>query len=695
MKRMRSFVGPAWLGISAALTGMLMLGILGSGLLAQGSVPEGRVVLSQAQQALEEGDPARAATILEVLSGSELADHAELLRARFFEQAGDLDAAMLATRAALDYDPPSEVAASAQHQLGMLKLKGGDLLGAYRAFRSGWETTRDPDRAADLALEAARAFEARGLPGDAVGLYRQVWKTWPRSDPGVVAWARDRELTEGTGAQPPSPEAFLGHAEQLLSMTRCDEALAIYEGLLGDATVDDKLRRAAARGRADCLFHTRRYPEARDAYREIVLRRPDDHDAAIQLARAHGRSGDSQLAIEKLSGITRRANESTRARARYLVALLLEDAEPETAARLFRLVEKNRRSPLLVQRARWRLAWRDIRAGRHRAAARRLKPLSRGQIWDVEVQRARYWLARSRMEQGDPRGRAGLQKLAKGMPLSFYGLLAAEQLDAEAELDRALLPEREQVTDPSPERARMLFDAGFNEPAREEVESWVRGNELSREERVAAAGLLHGLGDHARAVRVVIDGFGGTFEQGIDPAWRDAWVLAWPRPFGSGVIEATDEFEFDPALVYAIMREESTYRPAIRSRANARGLMQIVPPTADRIAATLGVADFDVASLYTPVVNVRFGTFYLDKLVRRFGGSRPLAIAAYNAGPDKVERWQKRNGELPLDMFVESVPYGETRRYLRRVLRSQHMYRLLYPQAESDAGARISDAAAP
>ena len=692
---MRKFSEVLWLRIPAAFAGILVLGLLGSDPLARGSVPEGRAVLARAQRALAAGKPAEAAAALEALLGGKLADHAELLRARFLEQSGDLDGAFAATRSALRYDPPSEVAAGAQHRLGLLSLRRDDLLGAYRAFRSGWETTRDPGRAAGLALEAANAFEERGLPGDAVGLYRQVWQKWPRSAEGRAALLRDRELTSGTGAEPPAPDALLDHAGELISIRRCAEALEIYEGLLENPKLGEDLRRAAERGRADCFFRTRRYSEATRAYAQVVARYPDDDAAAIQLARAHARNGNSQLAIEKLSEITRHADERTRARARYLVALLLEDDEPETAARLFRLVEKNRRSPELVRRAQWRLAWRDVRKGRHRAAERRLRALARGSIWDVEVQRARYWLARSRIELDEKPGNAALAELAEQIPLSYYGLLAAERLDIHPEIERSLLPERQRVMDPSRERARLLLDAGFETPAREEGESWVRRAGISREERVSAAGLLHGLGDHAYAVRVVVDGFGATFEQGVDPAWRDAWVLAWPRPFGPGVIDATDEFAFDPSMVYAIMREESSYRPGVRSRADARGLMQIVPQTADQIASKLGISDFDAASLYTPAVNLRFGTFYLDQLIARFGGSRPLAIAAYNAGPEVVERWRNRNGELPLDLFVEGVPYGETRRYLRRVLRSRQMYRLLYPQAASAGADRATGPSRP
>ena len=79
-----------------------------------------------------------------------------------------------------------------------------------------------------------------------------------------------------------------------------------------------------------------------------------------------------------------------------------------------------------------------------------------------------------------------------------------------------------------------------------------------------------------------------------------------------------------------------------------------------------------------PAINIRFGTYYLNHLLHLFDGSRPLAIAAYNAGPDTVSEWRSRDGQLAQDAFVESISYGETRRYLRRVLRSYHVYQLLY-----------------
>jgi soluble lytic murein transglycosylase len=153
------------------------------------------------------------------------------------------------------------------------------------------------------------------------------------------------------------------------------------------------------------------------------------------------------------------------------------------------------------------------------------------------------------------------------------------------------------------------------------------------------------------------------------------------------------EFDFDVSLVYAIMREESTYRETVSSSAGALGLMQIIPPTGNRIARDLGVDGFEPEILLTAATNIRFGTYYLKHLMDHFKGSMPLAIASYNAGPEAVSGWIERDGERPDDVFVDSVPYSETRRYLRRVLRSYHMYRVLYAEPAQPAAASEAQSA--
>jgi soluble lytic murein transglycosylase len=126
------------------------------------------------------------------------------------------------------------------------------------------------------------------------------------------------------------------------------------------------------------------------------------------------------------------------------------------------------------------------------------------------------------------------------------------------------------------------------------------------------------------------------------------------------------------------MREESRYRPDAVSVAGAVGLLQLMPDTAARLAPEVGVVGFTAGALVDPAVNLKLGAHYLDALVRRFDGRLSAAVASYNAGPEVVSQWLA-GPPRPDEEWVESIPYGETRGYVKRVLRSLHVYRSLYP----------------
>ncbi len=659
----------------AALLPTLLLGAV-----PVSGAPDPAAILRKASDTFEAGDAQAALLALRPLEAGPLADHVALLRARWLRHAGELEAAEEAAEQALEHDPPSEVRSLVYLELAATYLQLSQLSDAYRAQREAWRASRSGKRSADLALEFAKIFESRSLPGDARRLYDEIWQTWPRAEASAVAFERGRFLSEATGAPEPTAKALSTYADALRAAYRCKPALPVYARVL-EHKLDGRARRSAQRGRADCLFQLRRYSEAEQGYRALVAERADDIDAAIRAARSLARAGQSEAAVKELSAIARRADRGGRARAQYLTAILVGRDDPVSAKRLLRRVEKQRSARGLSRAARWRLAWGELQADEFETAIKRLRPLTRGPLSDIEVQRARYWLAVAQLETDEDRGEENLRELAESLPLSYYGLLAAERLGVAPDLERSFVGDRPGGSTYRPaRRARWLLEGGFPELARDELESWLRSKRLERDARIRAAELLHELGDYFRGVRTVIDGFGGALEQGIDPEWSEAWKLAWPRPFDPTVRSATKEFEFDAALVWAVMREESTYRPDIASPAGAIGLMQIIPPTGDQIASYLGIDRFETDRLREPSTNIRFGTFYLKRLVGRFQGSEPLAIAAYNAGPDVVTEWVRRDGPSAHDFFVESVPYSETRRYLRRVIRSQRVYQLLYDE---------------
>lgn len=149
-----------------------------------------------------------------------------------------------------------------------------------------------------------------------------------------------------------------------------------------------------------------------------------------------------------------------------------------------------------------------------------------------------------------------------------------------------------------------------------------------------------------------------------------------PRAYAADVEAAARKYGLDPNLLFAVMRVESIFNRRIVSYAGAVGLMQIMPRTGYRIAQKLGRPEFEVTDLLDPKLNVEFSAWYLASLLERFDGNLPLAIASYNGGPHNVRLWMRANNpEMPLDTFLERIPFSQTHRYVQRVLTHYAAYR--------------------
>jgi soluble lytic murein transglycosylase len=652
---------------------------------ADRSEPELLGDLKAAASAREQGLYSAAAKRLRALESSELAAGVGLLRARLLRADGELDAAAHAAEAAAATIPPAELRAHLYAELAGIYIERGELESADQAQRAAWDATRNLDYASKLVFELAQAYDTRGRAPQAFELYTRVWKSYPTTAASDAAFARAQALAVSLKAPPPESQALLARADKLRDAFRCEAALAHYEMVLARPETSAAERPRLERARADCLFDRRRYREAATAYDAIAARDKQDFEVRMQSARALARVGDRAASIAAFQKLERVRDPAVVAKARSLLAVVVFDKEPARAHSLMLKVERQTADADLAAQARWQLAWEDVKSGEWARALPRLDKLAEQPASDIEVQRARYWRAVARAQSPKPQvksaGESQLGDLARDVPLSYYGMLASDRVGA-PQIERSLAGPRVSSDEPPAlRRARLFADGGFPEIAGDEIESFVDESRLGRDLRVSAARLLERAGDSHRGLRLVEDTFGATLDQGIDPSWREAWELAWPRAYGEWVSGAAHEFGFDPALVWAIMREESAYRPEVSSPAGALGLMQLIPPTASRVAGELGIAGFVPERLYDPETSIRLGTYYLRSLVDRFDGSRPLAIASYNAGPEAVDRWLDKDGATPNDVFVESVSYAETRRYLRRVLRSYRMYQLLYGDA--------------
>jgi soluble lytic murein transglycosylase-like protein len=165
----------------------------------------------------------------------------------------------------------------------------------------------------------------------------------------------------------------------------------------------------------------------------------------------------------------------------------------------------------------------------------------------------------------------------------------------------------------------------------------------------------------------------------------------YPRAYEDLIQGASRAHGVSPALIFAVVRQESSFRTDALSPAGARGLLQIMPRTARRIAERLAET-VDLKLLDDPAFSARYGAWYFQQLLEKYRGQVPLAIAAYNAGPRAVSRWLDARGSLPLDAFLEEIPFTETRRYVRKVIASARAYAQIlggkpgyYAQAHLDA----------
>jgi soluble lytic murein transglycosylase len=168
------------------------------------------------------------------------------------------------------------------------------------------------------------------------------------------------------------------------------------------------------------------------------------------------------------------------------------------------------------------------------------------------------------------------------------------------------------------------------------------------------------------------------------PSWYAHRVPGWyarqlyPLKYAPDIRAAAARNSLDPALVAAIIYQESGFRAHIASRRGAIGLMQVLPSTAQEIARRSGGATFVTDDLRTPRINILYGCYYLRYLLDHFGGSRVEAVAAYNAGAANVDRWAARAARSGAAFEVSDIPFSETRRYVNRVARLTEIYHRTY-----------------
>jgi soluble lytic murein transglycosylase len=181
--------------------------------------------------------------------------------------------------------------------------------------------------------------------------------------------------------------------------------------------------------------------------------------------------------------------------------------------------------------------------------------------------------------------------------------------------------------------------------------------------------------DAFRLLNGLVEGLSPAEVRGLPRAF---WTMLYPRLFWQEIVQQAQSTALNPYLIMSIIRQESAFNPTAVSRAGARGLMQLMPATAQELVTRLRLSPVTTERLYDPQLSITLGTRYFAGLLQRSQGNVVMALAGYNAGPGRAARWREQWPDLSMDEFIEHIPLDETRTYVKLILRNLMLYERLY-----------------
>jgi len=316
-----------------------------------------------------------------------------------------------------------------------------------------------------------------------------------------------------------------------------------------------------------------------------------------------------------------------------------------------------------------------------------------------QTERYQYFLARAQWELGQTeQALTQWERLVRERPFSFYMLLAQDRLMKLAP-ERAQnarnagmndtgrspfeVPYQAELDVPGFARAMELMALGQMDEAGAELKALNLSKDIEPQLLWARASFEAAAGDIKASQRIIRDRFRGWPRFWPAGTWEGAWKLAFPRPYLEIVRREASRSGVAVSLAYAVMREESLFDHQAVSAADAHGLMQLIVPTAQTAAKELGIS-VNARALQRPEINIAVGCQVLKGLLKKFPRQPLLAIAGYNAGPGRPTRWVKERPDMDLDVWVETIPFAETRTYVKHVLASWAAYVWLYDRSDAD-----------
>jgi soluble lytic murein transglycosylase len=657
----------------------------------------------------------------------ELAEYALFLLADYhYSKARYTEAEALYQRITRRY-PKSTLAARSAFRRAQALLGSYSYLQAAEAFDKFLQENPRSELAPAAGLGLGQALTAEARLEEAVQAYRKVWVNYPGNSNDQEVEKALTEL-EGGGVEVPEPssEELYERGRNLFRSNQYEKTLETFVLLLAQEPKYPY--------RSDVLLKTgiSSFMIGRRSEAAVILERmvkdypadPRAPEALNWIGKSYSKLGEWEKGVRTFGKIIDRYPESEWADdALFLIGnIYRETGDIKKALTYYGRLAAEYPESKFADSAIWWKAWTNYSAGAYQKAEQALQELINRYPRSFLVNQARYWQGRAAEKQGDAsRATAYYERVLGKGPYTYYGYRAAERVafleDSDMDIDtdavvKADFPADSIVpcsggpclddpllssdADDGPplwmEEARALLAAEpsfrktlelmYVDMKKEAAAELSALQERMPRKRGALLGLSKAffeLGDYYRSLLLVLRNYERYLQAPLSGAPEDLWLLAYPQAYWESILSYARKYKQDPYFIAAIMREESQFNPEALSPAGARGLMQVMPSTGAQVAQQIKVRGFDGGKLYDADTGINIGTWYIGNLMKRFKGDPILAAAAYNAGPEAVASWIKKNGyHADRDIFVESIPYMETRGYVKKVLRNYAEYKRIY-----------------
>ncbi len=545
-----------------------------------------------------------------------------------------------------------------------------------------------PREIADEALVIqAQIHEAQGDFDRAFALYRDLRNASPGSRWAAAARKEQARLRAKFPDQFAlnTIEAQADEADRLARERQTRDAEEFYKKILAGVTEPSERLRFLVK-LAALYLSTGGRTEAIPTLEQIARDYPDSAEAPkalYQIGQIYWNRHDNARAFEYFKNVLEKYPASAYVdRAQYASADIHEYfGRKDEAIELYSNVQKQFPKSQVRDDAAWRLAWLYYRNGELQLAQATFRALLAQSKNGPFATASIYWQARIAEKLAEPEiAKQLLRKIVNGGAESYYQALSLrglERLGAPVEETKLMRPASNYDPDPSVDadvmfhlsRARELGALSLHSLAvaeLDEIERRANGRNRLQPLLMREYFLNQAYGRSlALASRLP-----------VSQAERNYY--RYPLAYWNSVQEKTQERGIDPYLVLALIRQESLFNARARSPAAALGLMQLIAPTAARVAKQIGLPAPSQEKLFEPELNLTLGTQYLKDLLERYSNNWFKAVAAYNAGEAAVDRWEKEILTDDIEEFVERIPYVETRGYVKLVLRNHRIYKQLY-----------------